>query len=92
MSLRDLPMRWDSEEACFRVEETYKRVARRQYVHDEVYPVGVHEQRSTAAHAAYFASVGEAWKNLPEADQDRYPTPDHLRKWALVATGWEPQS
>ena len=40
------------------------------------------------SHRFYFASVNEAWKNLPEDMAERYPTSDHLRKWALIKAGY----
>lgn len=46
-----------------------------------------HEERSTASHNHYFACVQEAWSNLPEQDE-RFPTPDALRKWALIKNGY----
>jgi hypothetical protein len=45
-------------------------------------------ERSWISHQQQFAWVGEAWGNLPEGLADLYPTPEHLRKSALVATGW----
>jgi hypothetical protein len=45
-----------------------------------------HEERSTASHNHYFACIKEAWDNLPEADE-RFPTPDSLRHWALIRSG-----
>lgn len=49
-----------------------------------VYPLVVHEERSQASHNHYFAAVHEAWKNLREEDQARFPSSEHLRKRALV--------
>lgn len=46
-----------------------------------------HEERSTASHNHYFASIKTAWDNLPEGDE-RFPTPDALRKWALIRGGY----
>ena len=45
------------------------------------------EERSAASHAHFFACLSEAWHNLPEAD-NRFPTPDALRKWALIKNGY----
>jgi len=45
-----------------------------------------HEERSTASHNHYFACIQEAWNNLPEADE-RFPTPESLRHWALIRSG-----
>lgn len=52
------------------------------------YRLGEVEPRSRASHNHYFASIEEAWNNLPEAMAGRWPTPDHLRKWALVQAGY----
>lgn len=46
-----------------------------------------HEERSTQSHNHYFACIAEAWNNLPEGDE-RFPTPEALRKWALIRSGW----
>lgn len=46
-----------------------------------------HEERSTASHNHYFACIKTAWDNLPEQDE-RFPTPDALRKWALIRSGY----
>lgn len=47
-----------------------------------------HEERSMRSHAHQFAEISEAWANLPEELQPQYPTPEHLRKFALIMTGW----
>lgn len=58
-----------------------------EFVIGDIYLLARHEDRSAASHAHYFASVSEAWKNLPEHMSDRWPTADHLRKFALIQTG-----
>lgn len=45
-------------------------------------------ERSDASHKHYMASVVQAWRNLPEKMASDYPTPDHLRKRALIKTGY----
>ena len=52
------------------------------------YTIEIHEPRSTRSHNHYFAAVHEAWKNLPEDLADQHPDSEHLRKWALIKTGW----
>jgi hypothetical protein len=54
----------------------------RHYWLDEV------DERSWISHAHEFAFVAQAWDNLPQPLQDKFPTPEHLRKAALIATGW----
>jgi hypothetical protein len=46
-----------------------------------------HEERSARSHNHYFACIQTAWENLPEQDE-RFPTPDALRKWALIRCGY----
>lgn len=52
------------------------------------YSVAIIEERSAKAHAAYFATVTEAWRNLPEDEAERFPSADALRKYALIKTGY----
>ena len=60
----------------------------KQFVVGEVYRLGVEEERSMASHRQYFASINEAWKNLPDLLSRRFPTPEKLRKWCLVECGY----
>ena len=46
------------------------------------------EHRSKASHDHFFACVNKAWKNLPEDIADDFPSPEHLRKWALIKAGF----
>ena len=46
------------------------------------------ENRSKASHDHFFAIINEAWKNLPEDMGDDFPSPEHLRKWALIKAGF----
>lgn len=45
-------------------------------------------ERSKSSHDHEFAWLAEAWKNLPETLADQFPTPDHLRKRALIDAGF----
>jgi hypothetical protein len=44
--------------------------------------------RSQPTHRHYFACVREAWVNLPERFAARFPTEEHLRKYALIKAGF----
>jgi len=44
--------------------------------------------RSVVNHRHYFACIAEAWGNLPDGMADELPSPEHLRKWALVKAGY----
>lgn len=47
-----------------------------------------HLERSTVSHQQQFAWLKEAWSQLPENLADLYPTPEHLRKRALIEAGY----
>ena len=61
------------------------------FVPGNIYRLIEHEDRSQRSHAHYFASVHDAWQNLPERYADRFPTAEHLRKWALIQSGFHDQ-
>lgn len=58
------------------------------FVIDEVYKIEFREERSGNSHRFFFASVSEAWRNLPENIANLYPSPDFLRRKALVMAGY----
>lgn len=82
--VRPLGFRWDGDAML----PLNPAMADRQYVVGEVYRLAPLEERSHQSHAHYFACVTEAWRNLPEDMADRFPTPDHLRKYALIRAGY----
>lgn len=75
---------WDGESLIPKIP----RMADRHFVVGETYTLVEHHDRSQATHSHYFASLNEAWKNLREADALRFPTAEHLRKWAMVKAGY----
>jgi len=66
----------------------FQSVANKQFEDGQEYPLEVREQRSSKEHAHYFASINSAWEHLDEETLQALRTPNHLRKWALIATGW----
>lgn len=64
------------------------KLADRYYVVGEVYRLAPHEDRSAVSHRHYFATINEAHGNLPEELAERLPTPEHLRKFALIKAGF----
>ena len=60
----------------------------RQYVVGERYRLDHVEERSAATHAHFFACVNDAWENLPDNIAARVASPEHLRKFALIRTGY----
>lgn len=62
--------------------------ADRQYVDGEEYRLGVIEERSGSSHRHYFAAINDAWHNLSEEQSQRFPTSEHLRRYALIKAGY----
>lgn len=54
----------------------------------ELYRIEFREDRSAKTHKHFFASINEAFKNLPEAVAALCPTPEDLRKRALIVNGY----
>ena len=54
----------------------------------ERYLVSVVHPASEASRRHYFAMLKDSWMNLPETIAGMYPSPEHLRKRALIQTGY----
>lgn len=80
-------MKWNGEALC-PAGAHWIRLANEHYVIGECYRIEPYEDRSSATHNHFFACVAESWRNLPEDLVERFPTPDHLRKWALIKAGF----
>lgn len=61
--------------------------ARQAYEPGRIYRLVEQAQRSGRSHRHYFSCVHQAWSNLPEPLAPRFPTSEHLRKYALISTG-----
>jgi hypothetical protein len=86
MKLPPMIMQWDGE--ALKPTRRFQKIADQRLVIGEVYRVDPEEERSIASHNHYFAAITEAWRNLPEDTGERYPTSEHLRKWALIKSGY----
>ncbi len=64
------------------------RAADEAFVIGQYYRMAEVEERSEISHRHEFAFLREAWKNLPDNLAPLYPSPEHLRKRALIASGW----
>jgi hypothetical protein len=60
----------------------------REFTEGEAAWLEPHRDRSMASHGHYFIRLTEAWAQLPEDLQTRFPHPHNLRKWLLIETGW----
>jgi len=79
-----LAFQWDGEA----MKPRHPGLADRHFVVGEIYRLAPVEERSASSHRHYFASINEAWKNLPDELAERFPSPEHLRKYALIRAGY----
>lgn len=80
---------WDNEAQVLRPYSPYwARRAAAIFGHGESLQILAQQARSIATHNHYFAVVQEAWANLPPLMADRFPSAEHLRKYALIQTGY----
>ena len=77
---------WDAERSV--MVPVRRSIADKTYVDGESYRLGVIEERSANSHSHYFAALNEAFMNLPDDLAERFPTVEHLRKYALIQTGF----
>lgn len=54
----------------------------------QVFIIDPEQERDMNSHRHYFAALKEAWKNLPEELERKYPTEDIFRKKLLIETGY----
>lgn len=80
-----IPCYFDGE--VFKPLPNFLPTARQHFGGGEVVQLVQREERSNVSHRHFMACVGEAWKTLPEDLAARFPTADHLRKFALIQTG-----
>lgn len=85
--MRPIPMQWDGE--AMRPTRGFAALSDKQFVVGEVYTLdNADPTRSMLSHRHYFATVYEAWLNLPDEQATRFRTADHLRKYALIKAGY----
>lgn len=77
---------WDGESMA--PQPRFQRLCDKQFVVGESYPLIVQEHRSRETHSHYFAALHDAWLNLREDVAEQFPTEEHLRKYALIRTGY----
>jgi len=87
--MQPLMFRWTGEELV-PVNRRWQSLADRHLVVGEEYYLAEHNDRSLNSHRHYFASVAEAWRNLPEhfAGLPFAESAEHLRAYALIRTGY----
>jgi hypothetical protein len=66
----------------------FSRIADGKFVVGQTYKMEAVDIRSLPSLNHYFAELHEIWLNLPEDAAKKFPTADHMRKFALIRTGW----
>lgn len=86
MTAPPITFAWDGE-ALAPATPFMARLADKHLVIGETYSMAEQKERSKKSHDHFFASVAEAWSNLPEHLAEEYANPEALRKKALIRTG-----
>jgi hypothetical protein len=81
-----MPYRWSGD--AWVIHPSFQRQADAAFAIGEVRMMVEVEERSEASHRHEFAWLREAWLSLPEHLADQFPTVEHLRKRALIETGF----
>lgn len=85
--LSPILLRYEGDGA-FQSSPRGKDLCDERFVVGAYYPMMEWQDRSQATHGHMFAVITEAWRNLPESLKDEYPTPEALRKRALIQAGF----
>lgn len=81
-----IPFRWEGD--SFAPMPGFGKRCDEVFVVGQVYRLAEQEDRSAASHRHYFACINAAWENLPAGAAEQFPTPDHLRRFALIKAGY----
>lgn len=81
-------LRYAGEGSFEATSKSTQELLDRQLVVGEAYRIDIYHERSEKFHAKYFAVIADAWEHLPEAWAALLPSPEHLRKYALIKAGW----
>ena len=84
MTTRPIKFRWEGGAMVPLVP----RAAHELYTEGESYLLAPWEPRSGASHRHFHAALNEGWQNLPERAAARFPSPEHLRKFLMIRTGY----
>lgn len=82
-----IPLRYEGE-GTFQAPKGFAKRCDAEFVIGETLPWEPVKQRSQKSHAHFFAVIADAWANLPESLADDFPSSEHLRKHALIKTGY----
>ena len=77
-----------TDDGVMKPQSRFDKLCDEIFVVGELYRMATVGERSLRSHNHYFACLGDAWDNLPEPLKPRFPSVDHLRKFALIHTGY----
>lgn len=77
---------WDAEARV--MSPKWPRLAASRFEGGRDYLLADVEHRSDVSHRHEFAWLREAWNSLPDDLAELFPTPEHLRKRALIDAGY----
>lgn len=86
-TFRPIKFRWTGK-AFENTSAFWFGIATKNLIVDQDYFLVEYHERSGKSHRQYFAAVREAWANLPDEMWGRWPTAEHLRKFALIKMGY----
>lgn len=82
-----LPFTWTGE--VFAPTNPYwAKKCDERFVVGQSYTLDELHARSSAAHGHYFGALHDIWQSLPERYAEQFPTEEHMRKYALIRTGF----
>lgn len=82
-----LAFRWDGE-SLLPLTPHWAKQCDKVLIVGQVYRMAPVEERSAISHRHYFASIQEAFDNLPDALGGQFKNAEALRKWALIKAGY----
>jgi hypothetical protein len=88
MNNRPISLQYEGEGIFKPWNDYFSRLADDQFVIGEQYKLIEHRDRSDVSHNHYFASIKNGFDNLHDSMLGEYPTVEHLRKKALIRTGY----
>lgn len=80
-------LRYEGEGVFCAPAVSVRELLDRKFVIGEHYRLAVHNERSQQFHEKFFATIADAWENLPDPWPIMLPSPEHLRKYALIKAG-----
>lgn len=90
--MQPVTFRWDpavGSAGAMLVHGRFKRLAVGQFgAGGGDFILEVHEVGSSKSRAHFFATINEVWHSLPEKVATRFPSSEHLRKWAMIQCGY----